>query len=190
MLAGLYSQSLVVLADEAIKPAAIKYDHGVLAEVDPAIPIMAEPAPLIVPEEKIDATLKISRLGNFEKQVLVFVTDNISLHLADPELELLSKMLQAVKLSLADIALINTAKQSISWNEVINDMPAKAVILFGVEPSSIGIPMRLPHFRVHRWNDASFVHSPSLADINAPSPDQTKWKKDLWKALQEVFILS
>jgi hypothetical protein len=190
MLAGLYGQSLVVIEEEQIKSEGRKYADYVLSEanVTGASFVAEEPANSIVKD--INPPQKTSWLGNFERQILILVTDNHSLHLSDSELELLSKMLQAARLSLGDIALINTAKQTINWDKVINELPAKTVIFFGVEPSSIGVPMRFPHFRVHRWNEVTFLYSPSLATINQPSEDQTKLKKELWKALQETFNLS
>ena len=118
---------------------------------------------------------------------MVFVSDKNSLHLSDAELELLGKMLQAIKLSFADIAIINIANQTCKWEIVQGILPAKQVILFGVEPTSIQIPVRFPDFRVQKWNGISFLFSPSLAQINHPSPNQVMYKKELWKALQEMF---
>jgi hypothetical protein len=188
MLAGLYGQSLVVIEKEIKTSPGRQHEPYVLPEEkDVAFTVAEEPAVYI--EDVAGDRQKVTWLGNFEKNILVFVSDESSLHLADPELDLLSKMLQAVKLSLADIALINTIKQPINWDTLLTELAAKTVIFFGVEPSSIGVPMRFPHFRVHRWNDASFLYSPSLAAINTSSADQNVLKKELWKALQEIFGL-
>jgi hypothetical protein len=186
ILAGLYSQSLVVIDHVASKPGStalktVKEAEPSLNQVESHID-KTETA-FSYPDEK----LLLNKLGDFKKQVLVFVDDKTSLHLADAELELLGKMLQAIKLSFADIAIINVADQDCPWESVQTQLPAKQVILFGVEPTNIRIPVRFPHFRVQKWNGISFLFSPALADINQPTANQVMYKKELWKALQEMF---
>lgn len=191
ILAELFGNSIVLIEDEGTISSTKKKPGSLPKSV-----IIQEPAKnpgskevMAEPELPALQSQKINWLGNFQKQVIILVDDRNAVHLGDEELELLGKMLQAVKLSLADIALVNTARQQIIWPELMNQLPALSVIFFGVEPSSIGVPMRFPHFRVQRWSNTLFLYSPSLTTINTPSPDQTSLKKDLWKALQEIFTV-
>jgi len=193
ILAGLYSNSLVMIEEPGLKPLERK--KNVLAvDEDSFLPSIAIEKQ--VEEPSASASFlgnnpgRINCLGDFRKNILVFVTDPHSVHLSDNELDLLGKMLQALKLSLADIAVVNTCHQSIKWPQVIHNLPAKQVIFFGVDPSLIDVPIRFPHFRVQQWNNTSFLYSPSLVTINTPSAEQTTLKKDLWKALQEMFLAS
>jgi hypothetical protein len=187
ILAGLFSQSLVIIdqveSKAGTKPVLSSSNTAepYLTQVENIIEI-AEPRLSIQPDK-----LTVNKLGDFNKQVLVFVDDKTSLHLADAELELLGKMLQAIKLSFADIAIINLANQDCKWEFVQTQLPAKQVILFGVEPTSIRIPVRFPHFRVQEWDGISFLFSPALSEINQPSANQVMLKKELWKALREMF---
>jgi hypothetical protein len=188
ILAGLYSHSLVLIDHVAremdLKPVfktAIE-NESLQNEIEDFAEV-AEPLPSYKSGEFL-----VNKLGDFNKQILVFVDDNTSLHLADTELELLGKMLQAIKLSFADIAIINIARQECRWDLVQQQMPARQVILFGVDPTGIQIPVRFPHFRVQQWNGIGFLFSPSLAEINQPSANQVTYKKELWKALQEMFV--
>ena len=187
ILAGLYSQSLVVI-DKVSKETKNNGDAGtfkILAKENLEISNSESISDKILKEDTVN--LGLYSLGNFEKNILVLVNDKTSLHLADPELELLGKMLQALKLSFADIAILNIATQECHWEMIYKQLPTKRVVLFGVEPTDIKIPVRFPHFRVQRWSEISFLYSPALAEINSPSENQVIYKKELWKALQEMF---
>ena len=190
ILAGLYANNLVII--EPSSSSLKKEDKEIITPESktylPSVGIVmqvAESRELSLKEPGIENV--ISWFGGFKKNILVVVSDEHSVHVGDNELELLSKMLGALKLSVADIAIVNCCKNNISWPSLIEELPAKQVIFFGVDPLSIDVPIRLPHFRVHRWNDTGFLYSPSLATINTLSAEQTTLKKELWKALQELF---
>ncbi|MES2648648.1 MAG: hypothetical protein V4717_17360 [Bacteroidota bacterium] len=192
LLAGLYSHSLVVIGESGIIQK--KLQPKVLSQVreDDLIKLSStgtveEPSSTNLLEPTIQQ--RISRLGEFNKNILVLVHDEKNVHLGEKELDLLSKMLQALKLSLADIALVNCGKQPILWPALTSELFARHILFFGVDPASIQLPIRLPNFRVHNWNESRLLYSPSLETINTISPDQTTLKKELWKSLQELFSI-
>ena len=188
ILAGLFSHSLVIIDRVNIEKEHIS---------DPP-PFSKQAANFdLLPKEKkeesnvylpiAEQSSPLITLGDFRKNILVLVKDNTSVHLADAELELLGKMLQALKLSIAEIAILNIAKQACQWEKIHKQLPPKQVLLFGVDPADIQIPVRFPHFRVQDWNDISFLFSPALVEINKTSENQVHYKKELWKALQQIF---
>lgn len=189
ILAGLYSNSLVVI-DKPVIPAKTSREDIVNVLPVPGIDAPAKPT-ITVAEPQVDYELtaneNIGKLGDFNRQILVLVNDSSSLHLAEAELETLGKMIQALKLSFADIAIVNTAHQKINWQTLQNQLPARQVILFGVEPADIQIPIRLPHFRVQTWSNIRFLYSPSLAEITMVRPEQQQLKMSLWTAIKELF---
>ncbi len=189
LLAEMYSQTLVVIdsikKNTANKPSAAVPNN---APLPPTTDL--EPPPNIKKlEESAAPAIKtpVNRLGGFGKSVLVILNDAEAVHVSDAELDLLVKMLAAVDLSLADIALVNMATQPISLPELQEELPASATILFGVEPSSVGLPMRFPYFQVQKWNNAVFLYSPSLRQMNTVSAGQNEQKRNLWNALKQIF---
>ncbi|CAN5604235.1 hypothetical protein BH10BAC3_BH10BAC3_04000 [soil metagenome] len=193
LLAGLYPHTLVVIKEASLRGGKAKEnlfipikETAILDDIVAPMEVV-EPSATSVIEPALATQKHLTWLGDFNKSILVLVNDSTSVHLADSELDLLGKMLQALKLSLGDIALVNTGRQMVSWPELTSQLAARHIIFFGVDPSSIQVPIRLPHFRVHNWNNATFLYSPSLETINKVSAEQTMLKKELWKALQELF---
>lgn len=187
ILAELFSQSLVIIDKVSKETPALPNKIPETNYPTQSIPALSDVFIFQTPEENMVKEITVNRLGDFNKNVLVLVNDNKSLHLADAELELLGKMLQAIKLSFADIAIVNVANQGCTWENVHKQLPPKQVILFGVDPARVNMPVRFPDFRVQQWSGISFLFSPALAEINQPSANQVLYKKELWRALQEMF---
>jgi len=62
----------------------------------------------------INDSRQIKYLGEHLKQVTIIVKDELAVYLNENDLTLLSSILSACKLTLADIALINVAQQKLS----------------------------------------------------------------------------
>ncbi|HWR32623.1 MAG TPA: hypothetical protein VN451_03820, partial [Chitinophagaceae bacterium] len=80
-------------------------------------------------------------LGNNRKNILIIVHSDNAVHVSDEELELLTSMLTACKLSLDDVAIINLKNYPEASYKKINEIfKCKIVLLFGVEPPLFGMP--------------------------------------------------
>lgn len=123
-------------------------------------------------------------LGNNGKNVLIIVNESNAMHLQDEDLNLLLKILNACKLSMADIALLNFHKNSSAdfpgLNNVFNP---STILLFGITPTELDFPLNFPHFQLQAYNGQHYLGSPSLKSL---SKDDTL-KKQLWLALQKHF---
>jgi hypothetical protein len=184
LLAAMFPGGVVVLPHEFEVPKA---------QVQP--PASAE-APAVVEGPSLSATANavpqqapavVSYLGNFSKKVLVVVDDPTALHLNDSEYQLLAKILGAVKLSMADIALVNRAVQRLEYYSLNAQLPAAVALYFGLEPYQIGAPLKFPAFQVQAWNNTTFLHAPALAQLNQGTPEAVALKKQLWDALKKIF---
>lgn len=164
-------------APEEPKPAPVALPTPV-AEPEPA-PVEVAPASLSLPPHAV--------LGNFKQQVLLILNEPNAVHCKDADLEFLQKVIASVKLSMDHIAILNTHGKQVTYPELKAQLPAKVALYFGVEPVSIGVPMRIPYFQVQPWDDCRFLYAPSLADINGNSPAQVELKKQLWMALKKIF---
>lgn len=180
LLAGLFSTGIVVIPEE--------FEQGLTqaaAAENPVEPVAAVPTVPVQPE--VGPDMPLNWLGNFKRQVLVVVNDPGALHINDADFELLGKILGAVKLSVADIALVNAAKYSLNYYTLNEKLPAGVALYFGIQPVDIGAPLKFPMFQVQNWNNTTFIYAPPLAEINAATPQAVALKKDLWAALKKVF---
>jgi hypothetical protein len=181
LLAEMFHTGIVVIPEEFAPQEEPVATSMVQHEESPSDPIKT------ATEEMPNASDTVVWLGNFSRQVLVVVNDPAALHLNDADFALLGKILGAVKLSVADIAVVNVARHNLQYETLNHLLPAKVAIYFGVEPVSIGVPFKVPMFQVQPWNQTKFLYAPSLKELNVQSPEAVSLKKSLWEALKKIF---
>jgi hypothetical protein len=186
ILAEMFKESLVVINESQPPAPAINnpvampgpvLERGV-AEI-PETPMAAPPA-----EETI------AWLGDFRKRVLLVVTDFDARFVGDEQLQLLTKMLAAVGLSLADAAIVNLAQHPARLDVLFEKLPAEVAIFFGTEPVELGLPMRFPQFQVQRWNHCTYLYVPPLQQLLGNDEATRVLKTNLWVALKKIFMES
>ena len=131
----------------------------------------------------VSETTQLKYLGNNHKNILVIVSHPTVPFLPDEELSFLTNVLAACKLSMADIGIINNhgAEQSDLQNLIHSE--AKQVLLFGVEPLVIGLPINFPSFQLQPFNNRTYLYAPALSQIE----DDKTLKARLWSALKVLF---
>ncbi len=147
---------------------------------------------LVIPAEKKadipveEGTSTPKWLGNNKKNVVLLVHHAEAIHLPDADLELLTSILTACKLSLEDVAILNLEPlQAFDYKNAQQLFKPKQLILFGIEPSSIGLPLSFPHFQIQGYQQTSYLYSPPLALVGS---DRTL-KTSLWQSLKLLFKL-
>lgn len=129
-------------------------------------------------------------LGGFSKKISIVVAEHFQPHISDGDLAFLGKLLQACHLSLNDVAIINVVSNSALSNKLWQLMPSEKMIIFDVEPGSIGLPFFSPNFKVQPWNDCLFLTAPSLQDLQeGPAEKLLLLKRKLWDSLKKMFSL-
>lgn len=118
-----------------------------------------------------------------QKQVLVITTP------FDEKSEVgnqLQKILAACKLSEEQIQLLVLKdEEEIAWHQLRDIVAPKQVILFGVEPSRLGISAYFMPHQVSRFNGASWMQTLSLEELMK----RTEIKTHLWNyGMKPVFI--
>lgn len=121
--------------------------------------------------------------GNNQKKIVVIVSHEAIAFLPDDEFNFLTTVLTACRLSIADIAMINNYHVDQTHLQNIIHSEAKHILLFGVEPLSIGLPINFPQFQVQQFNKRTYLHAPTLAQIE----HDKKLKTKLWNALKALF---
>lgn len=123
-------------------------------------------------------------LGNNGKNILIIVHDTMVAYLSESDLTFLTTVLNACKLGLADVAIINTATQPINdYHDVIKHFNSNVVLLFGIQPSAFGLPFEFPAFQIQRFEGQSYLHTPPLSDVAASKT----LKGQLWNSLKQIF---
>jgi hypothetical protein len=125
-------------------------------------------------------------LGENRKNILVIVSYPDAVHLPDHDLDFLTGILSACKLSMADVAVVNLNNHpDASYKELVAFFKTRIVLLFAVEPALFGLPMSFPHFQIQPFAGNSFLFSPSLKELE----NDKILKSKLWVCLKRLFNL-
>jgi hypothetical protein len=125
-------------------------------------------------------------LGGNQKNILVVVNNSNVIYLPDEDLEFLTNILNACKLSLDDVAVVNTNNTpGEGYKEYLKNWSSKIVLLFGVDPVSFDLPVNFPEFQVQSLNNTTFLYSPALSECGT----NKLLKSKLWVSLQRIFGL-
>jgi hypothetical protein len=131
-----------------------------------------------VPEAK-----QLKYLGNNQKNILVVVSHQAVPFLPDVEFNFLTSILAACKLSIADIGIINYHNVEQADLQTIIHSEAKNILLFGVEPLTIGLPINFPPFQLQPFNNRTYLCAPALSKIENDKGLKTR----LWTSLKVLF---
>lgn len=158
------------LNDIRLKPNIIAafYNHS-----------LVETSATTMPESK-----PLHYLGSNQKNILVIVSNSDIPFLPDAELNFLTNVLTACKLSLADIGIINYKTEQAQLQNILTN-EAKKVLLFGVEPLAIGLPIHFPPFQLQPFNKCIYLFAPALSQIE----NDKGLKSKLWSALKTMFAI-
>ena len=166
VLADLYGKSLVVLDDET-----------------------KQSSPQKSTQKNIETKQEKKFLGNYEKPVVVLVSDAENIFMDDENLQFLSGILNACKLNLAQIALINFHNYEAKFTDLKKEMKPKFLILFGVTALQIEMPFTLPDYQVQSYDNSKIMVAPNLKLMNNNSAEAKAEKTKLWKSLKNMFGL-
>lgn len=126
----------------------------------------------------------IGFLGDNQKKVIILVNSEEAIYLPEPELNFLLGILTACRLSMGDVALINTANNShASYTTIANQLNAEKLILFGVDPESLGLPLQFPKYQIQNFNNQVYLSSASLHELQSDKEEKLK----LWNCLKMIF---
>ena len=184
VISALYKNALVILDNVQQTPseknASMPESTLPIAKKEAAEPLKTN--------EKLIEHAPIKYLGKFEKRISIVVAEHAHPHIAEEDLAFLNKLLIACKLSLQDVAVINIMS-NLQAEQLWQLMPAKAMLLFGVDPSSVGLPLNCESFEVKAWAGAQFMSAPALEKFRLGNDQEIKMlKSKLWTGLQKVFL--
>lgn len=190
LLTNLYGQMLVLTDDaekvkgKRLKEEGVAEDHvsGIAEEY------VADSAPHPTPSasDLTPSSFPWQALGHNQKDISIVVNYAGITHLPDTELQFLTNILSACKLSLADVAIVNYYSHAgTPVRQFLDHFHSKTVLLFGVTPDQFGLSARFPEFQVQQLAGVTYLSSPALEICSA----DVDLKKQLWTSLKRIFSI-
>lgn len=126
-------------------------------------------------------------LGGNAKGIVVIVNDMENVYLSDDELQLLTGILNACKLNMQDIAVVNYARYPYPFNRLQQLMQVNNCILFEVSLQQVQLPFSIPYNQVQAFNNCTFTYAPSLRTMLGSTEEAKLQKSKLWLSLKKMF---
>ena len=128
---------------------------------------------------------RLSTLGNNQRQVLIVVDNKEILHLPHDELIFLLDILAACHLTIEDVAILNLDKnQPVAYTDFNEQLKPAKVLLFGVSPGQVGLPLEFPLYQVQHYNRQTWLAALKLQAFKDNKDEKTK----LWNCLKQIFL--
>lgn len=185
-LVSLYKDTLV-LPEKEIKSAGKEAQEKVEAIGKEAI--TTTPTKEVLNEQKSTPSQPLKFLGDHLKKIVVLVHDENAVYLNEADLGLLSSILNACKLNLADIALVNTALQPLSLHEILETLPSQFVFAFEIASTQLKIKLPSTLYKPIQLGDTQILFSGSLHSMQGTDQNAKIEKSKLWNALKLLFKL-
>ena len=198
VLVSLFKDSLV-LPENKINPTQIEAENANLAEAQEAFANKnKKKEPSIesdnneegaAPEEVIEALNNFKYLGDHHKKIVVLVSDPASVYLNEADFILLTSILNACRLTIADIALVNLGNQKAGLHQILNLLPSKLVIAFELDSKALKIKLPTQLYKVIPLGENNLLFSKSLASMQGTDIAAKQEKAKLWAVLKQIFQL-
>jgi hypothetical protein len=136
-------------------------------------------------EERSSAS-SFTILGNNRQRIIILVADDETLYLPDEQLNFLLGILSACGLTMEDVAIVNTKKnRNLTYKAIELELKAASILLFGVSPAQINLPIEFPHYQVQSFNNQTYLAAPVLQELKDNKAEKTK----LWNCLKQFFAI-
>jgi hypothetical protein len=126
-------------------------------------------------------------LGNNHRKVALLVHSPGSAFLPDNQLAFLTKILEACRMTIADVAIVNHAATPVTITALRQQLSPAIVLLFGMEPVAIRLPINFPVFKLQTYDQCTYLSAPALDQLVLPSAESQLLKSKLWVCLKTMF---
>lgn len=118
------------------------------------------------------------------KDVLI-IAKSVSTNLNEKQILFLTSILKALKLGLNDVHLITNLNDHFGpYKTLVSKYSPNKIILFGLGPSDIELPMNFPPFQIQAFENKKYLCAPTLEEIE----ENKSTKLTLWQGLQKLFL--
>jgi len=181
VLVSLYKDTLVL-------PDSEKKDTIIPNKEEKITATSANNTPIEVPKVK-KSTGPLKHLGDHNKKILVIVNDPNSVYLNEADFILLTSILNACKLTIADIALVNIGNQETSLHQILETLPSSIIMCFDVASTDLKIKLPNTLYKVTELGESNLFFSKALSCMQGTSAEAKLEKGTLWILLKKLFAL-
>lgn len=131
-----------------------------------------------------DSEKELSVLGNNKKNITILINEPDVVYINETSLSFLTGILTACKLGLEDVSIVNMKyNNDPSYQKITESLQSKVILLFGVEPANISLPISFPAYQIQRFNNQTYLYTKSLEALKGNKDEKTK----LWNCLKSIF---
>lgn len=127
--------------------------------------------------------MQVAYLGRYAKKIVWMVHDPVNKYTGDAEFNLLTSILNACKMSMEDIALVNVASGDISFAQIQQQLLPHTLVALGVDTSFFPVPA--PPFSLLTIEGTTVITGEGLATLLG----NREYKAKLWQLLKNHFRL-
>lgn len=156
------------------------------------IRLSAELIAILYPEtliEENDQGMSYPFLGKNLLSICFLVSYPDDEFIPDDQLAFLKKILAACKLSLNDIALINTKRTPVELLVLKKRFQPSIIFFWGVAPAVTGSGLKFPDMSISTWENIRILPVMQTELMSGDNPRGLELKKNLWISLKKLFNL-
>ena len=90
-------------------------------------------------------------------------------------------------MNIGDVAIVNHAAAAVNITALRDQLQPSVVILFGLEPTTIRLPINFPVFKVQPYDQCTYLSAPPLEQLVQNSDESKLLKSKLWVCLKTLF---
>lgn len=126
----------------------------------------------------------IKYLGKNEKNILLLIHRETHAFLDDDALSFLMNILNACRLSMQDVALVNVHNDGEAVYENLNAQfePSK-ILFFDTAPHLLNFPVKIPLYKIQNYNNQQYLCAASLSTLMQNKEEKLK----LWNCLKVML---
>lgn len=126
-------------------------------------------------------------LGNNRRNIAIVVHAPGIPFLPDNQLVFLTRILEACRMTIADVAIVNGAATPVSIDTLRERLQPTTILLFGVDPAAIRLPINFPQFKPQAYDRCTYLTAPPLEELVPDSGASKLLKSKLWVCLKTIF---
>lgn len=140
----------------------------------------------VIPVKKREPVV-IKQLGDHLQKITILVNSAEGAFLSDKEFTLLSNILKACNLTMADVAIVNWYRTPANFTEIKQQLGPKFLLLFQVTTSEIDLPFSIPMYQIQQYDQCELLQSASLEQMLGETDAAKLEKSKLWSALRKMW---
>ena len=90
-------------------------------------------------------------------------------------------------MNIGDVGIVNVGYKVVDMSTIKQELNPNNIILFGVEPTDLKLPLNFPHFKIQNYDDVAYLSVPPFEALNVENEEGKLLKTKLWVCLKTMF---